>query len=102
MICVLDADAGALGAVRDLLEGARQVAVRGVRGLLAVGARLGVRGGVGDRHGDELGVVAARDVDREVERAQRHRRAVPGEQYSLEHQCRIGTRDRATINATSM
>ena len=90
MISCLTVDAGALGAVDDIVEGLVEIAVCGVGGLLAVGVGLGVGGRVGDRDGDELGVVAAGDVDGDVERAQRDVRAVPGEQDSLKHQLQDG------------
>ena len=41
-------------------------------------------------------------IDGDVEGPQRELRAVPGEQDSLEHQRRSGTRDRAMIRAMSM
>ena len=102
MISCDDVDAGALGAVDHLVEGLGEVPVGGVGGLLAVSGGFGVGGGVGDRDGDELGVVAAGDVDRDVKRAQRDLGAVPCQQDSLKHHLRMGTRDRATIRATSM
>ena len=102
MISLLDVDAGAVGSVCDLREGLFEVAVGGVDGLAAVGGGLGVGGGVGDGDRDQLGVVAAGDVDRDVEGAQRDLRAVPGEQDSLKHQRKIGISVRARIRATNM
>ena len=61
-----DLDAGSLGAVDHVVEGLGEIPVGGVGCLLAVSGGFGVRGGVGDGDGDEVGVVAARDVDSDV------------------------------------
>jgi hypothetical protein len=97
-----DVDAGAGGSISDVGESGFQVAVCSIGGLAPIRRGFGVGGGVGDRDRHELGVVATRDVDRDVKRAHGEPRAVPGEQDSLEHQRRMGTRDRATMSATSM
>ena len=99
---VADVHAGPGGAVGDLGEGGLQVAVGGVGGLDPVHGGLGVGGGVGDRDGDKLGLVAAGDVDRDIKRAEGEIGTVPGKQDSLEHQRRMGTRDRAMMRAASM
>jgi hypothetical protein len=65
---VLDGDASPVGTVADLGEALLQVTPRGLKGLLAIGARFGVGGAVGNRDGDQLAAVSAGDVDRDVER----------------------------------
>jgi hypothetical protein len=99
---VLDIDPGAFGSVLDLIERVLEVAVGGVSGLGAVGGRLGMSRRVRNRDGYEFGLVAAGDVDGDIKGTQRDLRAVPGKEDSLKRQRRMGTRDRATIKATSM
>src|SRR5579875_2903800 len=62
-----DVDAGPSGAIGDLADGGLQVAVRVVGRLGPVGRGFGVGGGGGNRDGDKLGVVAAGDVDGDIE-----------------------------------
>ena len=95
-------DAGAIGAVANFVEALLQVSVGGLEDSSRSAVGLGVRGGVGDGDGDQFAVVAAGDVDGDVERAERDRRAVPGEEEALEHQRRMGIRARARIRAMSM
>jgi hypothetical protein len=83
--------ADAVGAVADALEALFEVAARCLDRLAPVGLRLGMCRRVRDRDGDDLRLVAAREVDREVERPERRLRSVPGDEDAPEHQgLRVG------------
>jgi hypothetical protein len=66
---VLDAHAGALGAVPDLSKSRFEIKACRARRVVAVGGGLGVRRRVCDRDREQLGVVAARQIDGRIKSA---------------------------------